>query len=319
MPAPRLPPLNSLRAFEVAARLLSFKKAADELNVTPTAVSHRIRVLEDWLDLRLFNRLTRALELTKEGEAYAKRVHAGFEELIAASDSLRQSVDGGELSVSATMSFASHWLAPRIPQFHESQDDIVVRLEATDDLRDLTRTNIDLSIRFGEGGYDDLYSEMLFTDHATVVCLPALADRLRCANDLRQAPLIAYRWQGHGEGDPDWRAWFDAAGSQGGDVAPTSVMSDEHLAIQQVLAGGGAALVGITAVAPAILDGRLVRPFPVALEDHSHYFTCRPDMLLRPKVLGFRDWIRDQAIAFEETIAGDPRLAFQTVRPRSVP
>lgn len=316
MGAQRLPPLNSLRAFEVAARRLSFKLAADELNITPTAVSHRIRVLEEWLGVRLFNRLTRALELTKEGEAYAARVHVGFEELIAASDSLRHSVDSGELVVATTMSFGSNWLPTRLLAFNEANEDFTVRIEASDALTDLARSNVDVAIRFGEGGYEDLHSHLLFTDLVTAVCTPELARGLARPRDLRERPLIAYTWPGYGPSDPSWGKWLAAAGEGGGEPPVAASVTEEHIALSQVLAGGGIGLMGLTACADALLAGRLVRPFPVALEDYGHYFACRPDLLARHKVRVFHDWIVDQAIAFDETTRADPRTSFETIVPR---
>lgn len=315
MGAQRLPPLNSLWAFEVAARHLSFKRAADELNITPTAVSHRIRILEDWLGLRLFNRLTRSLELTKEGEAYATRVHTGFEELIAASDSLRHSIDAGQLVVSATMSFASNWLSARLLNFYEQHDDFAVTIEASDTLRDFASTNIDVAIRFGEGGYEGLHSQMLFTDLVTPVCTPAVAKNLSNPSDLMSMQLIAYTWPGHADDDPSWARWFESVGVDTVDRVPITTLSEEHLALQQVLAGGGVAFIGTTSCGDALLDGRLVRPFPIAIENHSHYFTCRKSMLGRHKVRVFHDWLHDQATAFEESIRSDSRLRFDVIIP----
>ena len=188
MPDRRLPPLNALKTFEVVARHMSFRHAAEELCLTSTAVSHRIRSLEEWLGVKLFNRLTRSLELTKEGETYSPLIRDGFTLLANASDALKQSSEGGELVISTTMSFASNWLSPKLPLFYEQHEDLRLRVEGSDIVTDFTRTNIDVAIRYGEGGYEGLHSEMLFTDLVTPVCSPELAARAREPADLLDLP-----------------------------------------------------------------------------------------------------------------------------------
>lgn len=318
----RLPALNGLRAFEVAARHLSFKQAAEELFVTPAAVSHRIRALEDWLGVKLFNRLTRSLELTKEGEAYAALVQEGFAILTRASEELRQSTDAGELVVSATMSFASNWLNAKLPTLQgapalqNTSENFTVRIEGTDLPADLNRSNIDIAIRYGEGGYEDLHSEMLFPDLITPVCTPELAAEISQPGDIAKLPRIDYRWSGFGPRDPSWEKWFRAAGVAGGapaDPDPMPSFSDEHMALGQTLAGRGVGLLGIVAAAEPILQGRLVRPFPIALENRAYYFVCQPHSLRRRKVEIFRDWLKAEAARFDALLAEDPRLKFETI------
>ncbi len=308
----RLPPLNGLRAFEVAARHLSFKQAAEELFVTPTAVSHRIRALEDWLGVKLFNRLTRSLELTKEGEAYAALVQEGFAILTRASEELRRSSDDGELVVSATMSFASNWLNAKLATLQSPHETFTVRIEGTDLPIDLKRSNVDIAIRYGEGGYEDLYSEMLFPDLITPVCTPELAAEISQPGDIAKLPRIDYRWPGFGPRDPSWDKWFHAAGVTAPAAELVPSFSDEHMALGQTLAGRGVGLLGIVAAAEPILQGRLVRPFPIALENRAYYFVCQPHSLRRRKVGIFRDWLKAEAARFDELLAEDPRLKFET-------
>lgn len=310
---PRLPPLGALHAFEVAARHLSFKHAADELSITPTAVSHRIRNLEDWLGLKLFNRLTRSLELTRDGDAYAVEVHRSFDLLVAASESLRRSTESGDLVVATTMSFASNWLAPRLARFRELHEDLTVRIEASDILGDLTRTDADISIRYGEGNYEGVHSERLFQDLISPACAPSMARRLDHPRDLLNLQLLDYRWADHSDRDPTWDAWFAAAGLGDIETSPSTSFSEEHMVIAQARDGAGIALAGTTATANAILEGRLVRPFPIALENHSYYITCLPSALSRQKVRVFHDWLRDEAVNFEETLATHPDLCFETI------
>ena len=309
----RLPALNGLKAFEVAARHLSFKQAADELFITPAAVSHRIRGLEDWLGVKLFNRLTRSLELTKEGEAYAALVQEGFAILTRASDELRRSSDAGELVVSATMSFASNWLNTRLPGLQDSQEDFTVRIEGSDQPADLNRSNVDIAIRYGEGGYEDLHSEMLFPDLITPVCTPELAAEIAQPADIAKLPRIDYRWSGFGPRDPSWEKWFRAAGITPPDPDSVPSFSDEHMALGQTLAGRGIGLLGIVAAAEPILQGKLVRPFPIALENRAYYFVCQPHSLRRRKVVIFRDWLKAEAARFDALLAEDPRLKFERI------
>ncbi|MEH6442712.1 MAG: transcriptional regulator GcvA [Oceanospirillaceae bacterium] len=308
-----LPPLNALRAFEVASRHMSFKHAADELCITPTAISHRIRTLENWLGLKLFNRLNRSLELTKEGEAYAYKVNQAFELLTQASADLKNSSEEGELVISTTMSFASNWLTEKLQSFQLEFSDLKVRVEGADSVLDLNRSNVDIAIRFGEGDYDDLHFKMLFTDYVTPICSPELAKKLRTPTDLINAPRIDYHWVGFSAKDPSWETWFTAAGINHHEQQPIPTFSDEHMALTLAKAGKGIALIGTTAVAQAIVCGELVRPFPIALKYYTYYFTCLPNMLSRHKVAVFYEWLNREAKNFEELIETDPRIKFDKI------
>lgn len=310
----RLPPLNALRTFEVAARHMSFKDAADELCITSTAVSHRIRALEEWLGVKLFNRLTRSLELTKEGVTYAPIIREAFKLLADGSDALKKSNDGGDLLISSTMSFASSWLTPRLPGFCNQYDEFHISVEATDETIDLSRTNIDVAIRYGEGGYDDLHSQMLFTDLVTPVCAPDLAKKLFEPIDLLQLPRLDYHWAGFGDRDPSWSKWFSAAGYPEVVLGNSPVFSEEHIVLSEAIAGRGVALVGIVAAADAIQRGALVCPFSVALENRSYYFVCQAQALNLKKVTAFRNWIISEATKFDEFIEGYAEIEFDNIQ-----
>jgi LysR family glycine cleavage system transcriptional activator len=292
---------------------MSFKYAADELCITPTAVSHRIRALEEWLGIKLFNRLTRSLEFTKEGEAYASRVSDAFDLLTQASDDLRNSSEEGELVISTTMSFASNWLAEKLQDFQTEINDLKVRIEGTDNMLDLNRSNVDVAIRFGEGDYPELYCDVLFTDYVTPICTPELAKKLKAPADLLNVPLMDYHWSGFSSKDPSWDKWFEAAGVNSPTLKPMPAFSDEHMALALAKAGKGVALIGTTAVAQAIACGELVRPFPVALKNYTYYFTCLPAMLSRHKVAAFLQWLKREAINFEGLVETDPRIKFDNI------
>lgn len=309
----RLPPLNAIRTFEVATRHLSFKDAADELCITSTAVSHRIRALEEWLGVKLFNRLTRSLELTKEGEAYAPLVREAFSLLTDASNALKRSSEGGDLLITSTMSFASNWLTPRLPGFYQSHEEFNISVTASDEAINLARSNIDVAIRYGEGGYDDLHSQMLFTDLVTPVCTPAIAETITGPDDLLRLPRLDYRWAGFNERDPSWRKWFRAAGHPVAELPHAPVFSEEHMVLSEALAGRGVGLVGVVAAADAIQRGALVCPFATALENRSYYFVCQPSSLHLRKVRAFRDWIIAEAARFDQVVERHEGMQFDRV------
>ncbi|MBL4785209.1 MAG: transcriptional regulator GcvA [Cohaesibacteraceae bacterium] len=310
----RLPPLNALRTFEVATRHMSFRNAADELCITSTAVSHRIKALEEWLGVKLFNRLTRSLQLTKEGEVYAPIIRQAFELLSSGSNALKNSNDGGDLIISSTMSFASNWLTPRLPGFYNQHEEFAIRVEASDDPVNLARTNIDVAIRYGEGGYDGLHSQMLFTDLVAPVCTPDLAKKLSDPADLAGVTRFNYYWPGFNERDPGWQKWFTAAGLPDIELGSSPVFSEEHMVLSEAIAGRGVALVGIVAAADAIQRGALVCPFSVALENRSYYFACQPQALKLRKVTAFRNWIISEATRFDDFVEGHPQMQFDNIQ-----
>jgi LysR family glycine cleavage system transcriptional activator len=170
---PRLPTLKSIQAFEAVARHLSFKKAAEELNVTPTALSHQVKHLEDQLGVALFHRLTRSIKLTAEGEAYAPQVTAAFEKLVGASSLLDGDRLDGTLTVTTAGSFASSWLSPRIKGFGRQYPGISVRLLSSDSVFNFNADDVDLAIRFAAAPPQNMHAVWLLDDYVTLVCSPA--------------------------------------------------------------------------------------------------------------------------------------------------
>src|ERR1700722_5670042 len=206
----RLPPMNALPDVEAAPRHLSFTKAAEELNVTHGAVSRQVKSLEDFLGVKLFRRLNRALRLTGEGQAYALAVREQLDALAEATRRLRAPRDRRGLTVSTTYSFTSGWLVPRLGRFRALHPDVDVRLQANDHVIDFGRDEVDLSIRYGRGQYPGLLSERLMGDDYAPVASPALLQGkspLKKPADLRHHVLL------HEEGtEIDWRMWLMAAG-----------------------------------------------------------------------------------------------------------
>ena len=209
--AERLPPLNALRCFDVAAKHLSFTKAAAELNVTHSAVSHQIKALEAWLGAPLFRRVNRGLVLTNAGQAYLKPVRDSFERLAEATRRLRVRERTGPLTVSIMPSFAAKWLMPRLRRFRERHPDIDVRISASSQLTDFAREDVDICIRYGRGVWPDVDIELLMRESMFPVASPRLVEGpvpLKVPADLAHHTLISdYDWR-----VDFWQLWLEAAG-----------------------------------------------------------------------------------------------------------
>ena len=292
-----LPPLNALRAFEAAARHLSFTRAAAELNVTPAAVGHQVKALEDLLGVRLFRRLTRALRLTEAGQAALPALVDGFDRLAEAADAMRAHGDSGVLTISVCPSFGAMWLVPRLERFRILHPEIEIRIDGTDRLVDLTRDEADVALRYGPGGYEGVRVDWLFNRVNTPVCSPALlegAHPLRAPQDLRHHSLLHVEWK---EAEASWRMWLLAAGLA--DIDPTRGprFTMEAMAVQAALDGHGVALVSNVLVADELAAGRLVSPFDPGLSkpmSFSHYLPTPKDGASRPKIAAFRDWMLEE-------------------------
>ncbi|MGZ9032991.1 MAG: LysR family transcriptional regulator, partial [Rhodospirillales bacterium] len=187
--ARRLPPLNALRAFEAAARHLSFTRAADELNVTQAAVSHQVKTLEEQIGLPLFRRLSRGLMLTDEGQTLFPAVRHAFDTVAEAVDRLHARTGGGALTVSVLPSFAVKWLVPRMSRFQERHPDIDLRITAADRLVDFARDGVDGAVRFGAGAWPELSADFVVDEFVIPVCAPALATHLEVPADLARMTL----------------------------------------------------------------------------------------------------------------------------------
>jgi LysR family glycine cleavage system transcriptional activator len=295
----RLPPLNALRAFEAAARLASFSRAADELHVTPAAVSHQIHALEQDLGVRLFHRLSRSIALTPSGHILLPGLSAGFAEIGAAVGRLRAHNDTGTLTVTASPSFAAKWLVLRLHRFQHEHPDIDVRISATDEVVDMSRGDFDIAIRYGAGRYPGLEVELLFTNEVFPACSPALlaaGPELRTPADLRHHALINDQAVERDPLAPTWTMWLKAAGVT--DLPASSGLSfnNMHLALDAAIAGHGVVLAQSTIAAADIAAGRLVRLFSLSLPDlFGYYLVTVPGAFERPKVRAFREWLRREA------------------------
>lgn len=307
----RLPPLGSLRAFEAAARHLSFKLAAEELHVTPAAISQQIKGLEDYLGVRLFIRLTRALAITPQGEAMLPKIRASFDCLAEAVASVHAGDNGG-LNVTAPPSFATRWLVPRLPGFAAAHPDIRLRLSSSSDsvdrrgagrridsdAHDPREIDSELSIRYGAGHYPGFVVERLLAPDWVPVCSPRLATTsrpLRVPQDLAQHVLIHDETIDDAGRHPGWREWLAAAGVNGVDSERGPRFSNAVLAVEAALDGQGVALALQPLVEADLAAGRLVAPFDMAVPSpFAYYLAMRKAVASRPPVVAFRDWLLQQ-------------------------
>ncbi len=293
MSAP-LPPLNALRAFEAIARHLSFAKAADELHVTPAALSHQIKGLEENLGLALFHRKTRAIELTDAGRTLYPGLHAGFASVRNAVGQL----DGGRaeriLVISATPGLTAKWLMPRLWRFLQAHPEIDARVAASMNLADFAADGVDVAIRLAKSDFaDDLHAERLFDDSVLPVCSPRLVEAgLKRAADLARFTLIHYDIPLTHRAPPLWADWLAIAGVHDVDPARGLRVNVADHALDAAVSGAGVSLSFKLIASDDVHSGRLVIPFgpelPLAF---GYHFVCPKDAAARPKVRAFRDWL----------------------------
>jgi LysR family glycine cleavage system transcriptional activator len=311
--ATRLPPLNALKAFEAAARHLSVKKAALELNVTPAAVSHQIRMLEDYLGIQLFHRYNRALELTDAARASLPKLREGFDCLIQAVDRLRTHVSGGVLTVSAAPSFAARWLMPRLHRFIVAHPEVDVRVSArmrrvmVDGKGDVAERGTveawlddsDIVILYGHGNYPGMRVNKLLELDITPICSPRLLEGehpLRRPQDLAHHLLLHDDTGDLYDNESFWDVWLKAAGVGGIDSSRGPHFSHAVLALEAAIES-----VGVIATMPALAAeelaaGRLITPFPLRVPLASaYYLVCEENTSTRPAVAAFRTWLLEEA------------------------
>lgn len=285
-----LPPLNGLRAFEAAARHMSFTDAAEELNVTQAAISHQVRGLELRLGLKLFVRRNRSLLLSEAGQAYLPAVRSAFDQLNEATEKLLQKDKGGHLTVTTTASFAMKWLVPRLGGFQRANTEIDVRISTGTGLVDFSREDVDIGIRYGRGQWPNLMAERLVAEDVMPVCAPALLkgpNGLKKPTDLKRFTLLHI-----GNFPDDWQVWLTAAGVKGVDASRGVSFDFALAAYQAAMDGLGVALGRNPLVEPDLKAGRLVVPFEFKRSsDFAYYLVYPPEAIRRRKIKAFRDWI----------------------------
>lgn len=286
----RLPPLTALRAFDAAARHMSFQKAAEELSVTPAALSFQIKSLEEHFGGPLFRRLSRAVELTEAGRALAPGAAQAFRELGVAWQAARRVADTSTLTVTAGPALTAKWLAPRLYEFARVHPEIDLRFSASLQLVDLMSAGVDIAIRFSETVDERYYSIPVRKEWMTPVMTPALAETYTTPESLRDAPLIFDDSLANMTVQPGWPVWFRAVGMDFEPKHGTHFSNADH-AIDAAAAGMGIVLGRRAIILQDMLEGRLVAPFKTAVEiDAQFSFVCLKGSETQPNVAAFRDW-----------------------------
>ncbi len=290
--------LNALRAFEAAARLLSFAAAASELHVTPSAISQQIRSLEDYLEMPLFFRSKVGITLTPQARDAYPTIRDGLEQLARGFERLRFSQHDRLVTLTVPPSFAAQWLLPRIDRFRQLHPDLEIRLDASDQLADFEAQGIDIGVRYGLGGYPGLASDKLFAERLVPVCSPKL---LRCAEQADEAwlarmTLIHDTTSEFDPTFPTWKQWLQARGMDNVDATRGLRINSSLLAIQAAIDGQGIALARTVIAERDVQAGRLITPLPQTQRTRCAYYVVHlPQALAHRKVQAVRDWLFAEA------------------------
>lgn len=291
----RLPPLNAIRVFEAAARHRSFVRAAEELHVTPAAVSQQIKSLEQYLGTELFSR-GKKLALNDAADAVLPLVSDALDEIERAMFKLRPGRVGDTLVISAPPTFAARWLIPRLEDFQARYPDIELRLDATRRTVDFDVEDVDVAIRFGAGRYPGLTADRLMEESIMPVAAPSLAKGIVSAEDLARCTLLQDDWHIENGMFPDWPTWLATLGVESPEPLRIRHFSDASLVIQGVASGLGVALSWYSLVVDDLKAGRLVRLLDQLLPTTLGYYLVMPEgRVTARKIDVFRSWLLDQA------------------------
>ena len=292
-----LPPMNSLVVFEAAARHRNFTRAADELTVTQSAVSRQIQLLEDHLGTTLFQRRSRGLELTTEGERLHRAVAMGLEHIANVAADIRRHRTPGELTIATSVTFASYWLMARLASFRAAHPETELRLVASSPVYDLTAAGIDLAVRYGDGEWPGVDAERLFDDEIWPICAPQYLERHGSLQ--RPADLLDHTLLHLAQFDRNWVTWDAFLSSFGvtGEPDQRGVTYDNYMVlIQSALRGEGIALCGRKLAEDFIAQGELVRPLDESLNSERGFYLLRPkDQPMSHAAREFRSWLLAEA------------------------
>jgi LysR family glycine cleavage system transcriptional activator len=298
----KIPPLNALRAFEAAARNLSFTKAAGEMNVTQGAVSRQVRLLEDYLGFELFERTPRGVELNRAGQIYASAVTEAFDKITRATDELATTSTHTVLTIRGYTNLLVRWLTPLLPDFQLRHPNIEVRLVSAGDPVDFNRDKVDIGIRYGYGRWQELECDALFMDQLTPVCSPDLVRSfgLAQASDLARCTLLHLNRR-----QADWPDWFALAGMKMPAGAGAVHLEDLGVLYQCAIAGQGVAMGQYQYVREYLANGQLAAPFDLTLRRQSgYYLVCPRERAGLSKIVTFRKWLRETLSRPEAGAAG---------------
>ncbi|AAK91013.2 MULTISPECIES: LysR substrate-binding domain-containing protein [Rhizobium/Agrobacterium group] len=286
----RLPPLSALRAFEAAARRASFKAAAEELSVTPTAISHQIKQLEAHMGLRVLDRSPRAVTLTPQGKTLYEATASGFGEIERAVTRLLADTTPTTVTLSSTTAFLSHWLVPRMDTLRQAVPMIDLRLHTSNSVEDLRAGGVETAIRYGRGPFPGVVSTYLCRDVMTPVCSARLG--LSHLDDLRRAILIHIDGRNRPSPEPDWLRWCAQAGVADVDTSVGPRFPDSMLAVQAAIAGQGVVIASRVLVADALAAGLLIAPFSGELAGDAYHFACAIGLETRADIVALREWFQ---------------------------
>ena len=288
-----LPQLNALRSFDAAARHGSFTRAADALCVTQGAVSHQVKALEIELGVKLFIREHHGLVITEAGREYLSVVRDAFDRIALGTERLVSRQRSGALAVSTSPDFAAKWLVNRLGRFADAHPEIDLRVSATMHHVDFAREDVDLAIRHGNGDWPGLDAVNLSGEELFPVCSPALLKSRRgihSPEDVLQVPLL------HLDDRRDWSRWLEVAGAAGEGLLHGPILNHASMLIDAAINGQGIALARTTLVAADLIDGRLIRPFQIALSlKNTYWIVCPRATSMLPKIVAFRDWLLAEA------------------------
>src|SRR6516225_3664105 len=289
---PRLPPLNSLKAFEAAARHESFTRAAEELCVTQGAVSQQVKALAAGLGINLFNRERQRLIITEAGRDYLTVVRDALDRIAIGAERLLQRQNAGVLTVSTSPDFAAKWLVHRLGHFAEAHPSIDLRVSAVMHHVDFAREDVDMAVRHGDGNWPGLDAVQLSSEQLFAICSPKLLSGRRLGKplDILKFPLI------HLDSRADWTKWLRMAGMSDDNARHGPVLNRASMVIDAAINGQGVALARTTLAAWDLINGRLVRPFPDSMPvAKTYWIVCPKATAAFPKIGTFREWLLAEA------------------------
>ncbi len=296
----RLPPLNSLKVFEAAARQLSFTRAAEELFVTQAAVSHQIKALEEFLNIKLFRRRNRSLLLTEEGQSYFLDIKDIFSSIAEATDKVLERHEKGALTISLPPSFAIQWLVPRLADFNQQEPDIDVRIKAVDLDEGSLTDDVDVAIYYGRGNWPGLQADKLYQEYLVPLCAPKLLigeKPLMSLSDLKSHTLL------HDTSRKEWKLFVKQNAIEEVNVNHGPIFSHSTMVLQAAVHGQGVALGNNVLAQPELDAGRLVSPFDeVLVSKNAFYVVCHDKQAQSGRIATFRDWMLAKAASEQEAL-----------------
>lgn len=287
----RLPPLNAVRAFEAAARRGNFNQAAEELSVTPSAISHQVRSLEEFFGTKLFQRNGRNVEMTTQSRDFLRSVTQALDQINAASQRMMRRPEGNLLNISVSPTFATGWLVPRIAEFQIDHPELEIRMSTMTNFADFLNSDIDLSISYSAGEFpDELTSLHLMKEHCVPVCSPQYVQEhgpFVTPSDMRNCTLL-HALPRVGQ----WRNWLQVAGVEDVDAERGPKYQTTPLALVAARSSSGVAISNLEFVDDQLRQGSLVAPFQVEVPSQSGYYLVYPhEHAKQPKIGAFRDWL----------------------------